>query len=228
MAKLPVANKHVQIDRTQSTMLAIIIAASVVTIFCLMSAKALLSQAAYQRRVTNANHAAVKQLQANVTAAKELVTQYNQVFEGTNPSNIIGGKNDKSANAVPPNGDNARIVLDALPSKYDFPALLTSVTKLLVNNGISTAQVTGTDESASINNDASANPKPVQMQLIISGTGSYQSVQNFIKDLERSIRPFDVVSLQISGPQDNLSFSLTVNTYYQPAKTLNIVTKEIK
>src|SRR5581483_4664639 len=157
MVKLPDTPKRVQIDKTQSTMLAIIIAATVITIFCLMSAKALLSQAAYQRKVVNADHTAVRQLQTNVTNAKELVNQYNQVFEGDSPSNIIGGQNTTDKSAVPPNGDNARIVLDALPSKYDFPALLSSMTKILSNDNIGGASVTGTDESATINNDSSPN-----------------------------------------------------------------------
>lgn len=228
MVKLPDTPKRVQIDKTQSTMLAVITGATIITIFCLMSAKALLAQAAYQRRVVNANHAAVKQLQANVNNAKQLVTQYNQVFEGNSPSNIIGGQNDSSNSAVPPNGDNARIVLDALPSKYDFPALLSSVSKVLNADGITAASVTGTDESATIKDDSGPNPQPQQIQLMVGGTGSYAQVQTFVQDLERSIRPFDVVKLSLSGPQNQLNFAMTLNTYYQPAKTLSIVTKEVK
>lgn len=228
MVKLPDTSKHVQLDKTQSTMLAIITVACVITIFCLMSAKALLGQAAYQRRVVNANQAAVKQLQDNVTAAKQLVNQYNQVFEGSNPVNIIGGKNDKSPSAVPPDGDNARVVLDALPSKYDFPALLSSVSKMLANEQISNPTITGTDESASVGSAASTDPKAQQIQLTVSGTSDYAHVQAFLKDLERSVRPFDVVSLDLAGPQGGLTFNITLNTYYQPAKSLNIVTKEVK
>jgi len=228
MVKLPETSKRARIDKTQSTMLAIISIAAVITIFCLMSAKALLSQAAYQRKVVKANQAAVKQLQANVTAAKALVTQYSQVFEGTNPSNIIGGQNTTSPDAVPPNGDNARIVLDALPSKYDFPALISSVSNILTDDKITSPSVTGTDESATIDSSATTNPQPQEIQLTVTGTGTYENVQAFVQDLERSIRPFDVVSLQLAGPQDSLIFTLTVNTYFQPAKSLNVVTQEVK
>lgn len=228
MAKLAKTNKHVQIDKSQSTMMAIIIAASVVTIFCLVSSKALLSHAAYQRKVVNANHAAVKQLQSNVTAANQLVQQYTKVFEGASPQNIIGGQNDTSPTAQPPNGDNARVVLDALPSTYDFPALLSSVSKILAGDSIANQQVSGTDDSASINNSSTTSPTPQPIQLNISGTGTYISVQAFITDLERSIRPFDVTSVQLSGPQNQLNFSITVTTYFQPAKSLTYTTKEIK
>jgi hypothetical protein len=226
--KLPTSTKHAQINKAQSTMFATITVATVVTIFCLVSAKALLSQAAYQRKVVNANHVAVKQLQTNVTAAKQLDTQYNSVFE-SGTTNIIGGKNDSSSDAVPPNGDNARIVLDALPSRYDFPALVSSLSKLLNADGIGNQSVTGTDQSVTVgSNDAASSPQPVQIQLTVAGTASYGAVQSFIKDLERSIRPFDVTNLQLSGPQGQLTFNLTVNTYYQPAKSLSITTKEIR
>ena len=226
--KLSVSNKRSQINKAQSNMLATITVASVVTIFCLMSAKALLSQAAYQRKVVNANHTAVKQLQANVTAAQQLVIQYNGVFEGGSPTNIIGGKNDSSPSAVPPNGDNSRIVLDALPSQYDFPALVTSLSKLLNDDGITSQAVTGTDSSATVNNTPVANPTPQQIQVTVSGTADATAVQKFMKDLERSIRPFDVTNVQLSGPQNQLAFNLTVNTYYQPAKSLMVTPKEIK
>jgi hypothetical protein len=225
--KLPTATKHTQINKAQSAMLATITIASVVSIFCLFSAKALLSQAAYQRKVVNANHVAVKQLQNNVTAAKQLATQYSTVFEGGSPTNIIGGKNDTDSNAVPPNGDNARIVLDALPSQYDFPALVSSLSKVMNADSIGNQSITGTDESATVSNSPTISPEPQQIQVTISGSASYTAIQTFIKDLERSIRPFDVTSLQLSGPQNQITFSLTVNTYYQLAKSLSITTKEI-
>jgi len=230
MAKVKLAStsKHVQISQTQSAMLATVIAATVVTIFCLVSAKALLSQAAYQRKVVNANHSAVKQLQANVSAAKQLVNQFNNVFEGGSTANIIGGQNTTDPSAQPPNGDNARIVLDALPSQYDFPALVSSVSKILNADGIGNQSVTGTDQSASVSNSAMSTPAPAQIQLTIGGAANYSAVKKFIEDLEHSIRPFDVTNLQLSGPQNQLIFTLTVSTYYQPAKSLTVVTKEVK
>ena len=129
---------------------------------------------------------------------------------------------------MPPNGDNARIVLDALPSKYDFPALISSVSNILTDDKITSPSVTGTDESATIDSSATTNPQPQEIQLTVTGTGTYENVQAFVQDLERSIRPFDVVSLQLAGPQDSLIFTLTVNTYFQPAKSLNVVTQEVK
>jgi hypothetical protein len=207
---------------------AVVGVATVIIVFCLMSTKALLAQASYQRRVINARHQGLHQLQANVAAANQLVTQYNQVFEGDDPVNIIGGQNTKDATAIPPNGDNARIVLDALPSKYDFPALLTSVNYILNKNNAQNVAIAGTDNTATANNSASNNPQPIQIQLTVSGTASYAQVQSIIGDFERSIRPFNVTSVQLSGSESNMSFTFALTTYYQQAKSLELTTKEVK
>jgi hypothetical protein len=225
---LKISTKHLKIDKAQSTAIIVIVAASVVTIFCLISSKALISQANYQRRVLHARRDAVKKLNSNVTAANKLINYYNSVFEGNNPDNIIGGKNVTSAGAVPPDGDNARIVLDALPSKYDFPALITSVTNILNRDGITNPSIGSIDQSATIDSKPSVNPQSVIIQLTVSGSGNYGNIQTLVKDLERSIRPFDTVNVQISGSVTQMSISLNMNTYFQPAKTFTIEQKALR
>lgn len=224
----PVSVKHSQIDQARSNTTIVVTVAVVIVVFSLMSSKALLSQAAYQRRVINARHAGAQQLQKNVQNAQQLVTQYNQVFEGSNPVNIIGGQNDKSTNATPPNGDNARIVLDALPSKYDYPALLSSVNAILTKHGASSTSITGDDNSASTDDAGIANPQPIAMQLTINGSASYDNFQQIIHDFETSIRPFDITSMRLNGNNTQMTFTLTVTTYYQQPKSVDLVTKRIQ
>lgn len=221
-------SKQLQIDKEQSKMMAIIAIATVITIFSLVSSRVLISQAAYQRRVINARHAAIKQIQANSSNADILINQFNNVFQGNDPTNIIGGKNTNDPNAHPPDGDNARIVLDALPTTYDFPALLTSMSNILTNNSIGSPSIGGTDQSTTFDSTPSANPRPSPIDLSITGSGTYENMQSLIKDLERSVRPFNVTRMTLSGNQSNLVLSLNMTTYYQVAKTLNTTSKEIK
>ena len=225
--KIVFPKKRLQIDKTQSRMLLVIALSTVISVFCLVSAKALLARATYQNRVINAQHVAIKQIEQNIKNANTLVTQYNDVFVGTNPTNIIGGKNDPSSNSLPPDGDNGRIVLDALPVSYDFPALLTSVSKILTNNSIGGPAIGGSDQSSAVNNKPSAHPSSAKIDLSISGSGSYRSAQTLIKDFERSIRPFDITKLSLSGSESNLAVSVGLSTYYQSAKSLMVGSKEI-
>jgi hypothetical protein len=142
--------------------------------------------------------------------------------------NVLGGKSDTSAQAVPPDVDNARLALDALPTIYDYPATIASLTKILTDDGIGSPSITGTDQSTTIKDDPTSDPSPIKITLGISGTGNYSSVRNVLRDLERSIRPFDVTSLSLSGTENNLTLNASVDTYFQPAKVLGITPKEVR
>lgn len=221
--------KRAQISQAQSKIMLIVSVATIVTVFCLASTKALISQSGYQRRLINAKHASVKQLEANKTASLTLIDQYNNVFlNPTSATNIIGGKNDKSSTSVPPDEDNARVVLNALPTTYDFAGLISSIAKILNSNSVASPSIVGTDESATATTKASPNPKPVAIHLTVSGQTSYANVQKVIKDFERSIRPFDIKNMQLSGTNDSMNFTVIMTTYYQPAITLDSTVKKVE
>ena len=84
------------------------------------------SQAAYQNRVINAKREANGQLQNNLTASKALVKIIPEGFLNT-PKILQGATTAGSGDR---DGDNGKIILDALPSQYDFPALATSLEKI--------------------------------------------------------------------------------------------------
>jgi hypothetical protein len=226
--KLQITSKHIQINKAQKTMLVVTVAATVITVFSVIISRTLLAQARFQSHVISARHEATKQLKENVEAARTLASQYNQVFEGSSPTNVIGGVNDPSPEAVPPNGDNGRLVLNALPTAYDYPALLTSVSKLLAQDGIGTPSIGGSDQSSTVDNSPSPNPKVLNIDLSVSGTATYNGVQSLIKDFGRSIRPYDITKLSLNGSESSMSVSINLTTYYQQAKTLKLKTKEVR
>ncbi len=219
--------KGPQMDDSQKRLIILVSLSTVVTIFCLVSAKALLDYASYHRHELSAKRAVVKQLEANIATANTLESQY-QSFNSVNP-NFIGGKNTTDPNASPPDGDNARLVLDALPSRYDFPALISSVSKILTNDGIANPGIASSDLSATTSAAPVVSPSPVEIPLNINGLTSYSGAQNLIRDLERSIRPFNITTLDFGGTNSTISISAGLSTYFQPAKILGTgSTKEVK
>lgn len=223
------ASKQLQIDRDQSAALIAVAVAVVVSVFCLVSAKQLWSQASYQRHVVNGKHQAVTTLNNDINAAADLTNRYNTIFQNNATTvNIIGGRNVSCAKAVPPDGSNDCIVLDALPTTYDFPALISSLTQILNNDGITNPGISGTDQSSTANNTPSSSPAPIPIQLTISGNGAIGQVKSLISDLERSIRPFNVTNLQLRGSDANMSISMNVTTYYQPALVLTIGSRTVQ
>lgn len=226
MIKLPkIKRAHATSDERR--LMTIVGTAAIISVFCLASTKVLLSQATYKRHIIGARRDAVKALNDDLAKSDALKAQY-QIFEGTNPKNIIGGRNITDQAAIPPDGNNSRIVLDALPSSYDFPALISSLSKIMNNNGIGNPSIGGTDQSDTVNSTSSPIPSPVPITLSVSGSGSYSQIQSVIKDLERSIRPFDLTNLHIQGSESSMTFGANLNTYFQPAKTLKISDKAVQ
>lgn len=219
--------KNLKNDKSEPKIVVAVAIATIITVFCLVSSKTLFSQATYNKRVLDARRAALNQLNSNAESANTLVAQY-QIFQTGNPTNIIGGKNSIDPALQPPDGDNARLVLNALPSRYDFPALISSVTKILDNNRVTNQVVDAEDASQEVNSEPTANPKVEVINLTIGGTTNYNSLKILVRDFERSTRPFDITKIDINGSDNNISFSLTVDTYFQPALTLNLNMKEIK
>lgn len=220
--KIP-SSKRVQIDKANAKMVGAIAGTAFVVVFCLFASKALLDQRSYQSRVISAKTDAVEQLKSNIDAAKTLVTSYTEFV--SRPTNALGGN---PSGTGPNDGDNAKIVLDALPSKYDFPALATSLEKLLTGQGATLNSITGTDDEVNQQDTASPNPEAIEIPFQASITGSYDSVVKTINDLQRSIRPIQIQTLSFNAVSGEIQVSINARTYYQPEKSLTITTKEIK
>jgi len=225
MAIAEISTKRIAISKANAQMVIIIAVASFISVFCLVAAKAVLSQNNYQARVISAQDKATKQLGDNLKTYDTLYSSY-QGFTSA-PTNIIGGT---STGGSGNDGNNAQIILDALPSTYDFPALTTSIQKILNSQGASISSIGGTDDQLNQqSNKNSPNPKPVSMPFTFSiNNASYQLVQQVISTLQLSIRPIQIDSLTLSGSTGNMQLTVNAHTYYQPAKTVNITPKEVR
>ena len=219
-----VSTKRMQIDKANARIVVYVSVAAFILVFSLVATKMLVSQATYQNRVIGIKRAAVNQLKTDISATSQLKVAY-QGFVDTS-QNVIGG-NPKGAGAQ--DGDNTKIVLDALPSGYDFPGLTTSLETLLGSQNVKINSIAGTDdEVAQSSNQSSVNPQPVPIPFSITVQGDYTGIQNVLGAFEKSIRPIQVQTLNITGSQGKLTLNVTAQTYYQPAKSLNIKKEVVK
>jgi hypothetical protein len=194
-----------------------------VSVFCLVAAKAVWSQTRYQARVTAKDETANQQLKKNIDAFNNLVSSYSKFDSST--TNIIGGSSTGSGDN---DGDNAKIILDALPSQYDFPALTASLEKVLKAGGFDITNISGTDDQLNQQaNGASPKPQPVTIPFSFSvANANYTSVQQIMTKLQQSVRPIQVDSIDLTGGASNMTLTVNAHTYYQPTKSLS-VTKEV-
>jgi hypothetical protein len=226
MANPRISIKQNLIDKANTSIVAAAAGAGFIVVFSLVASITLVGQMKYQSHVITAKKKALTQLKADISATNSLVQRYS-VFQGGSP-NLIGGNSSASATG-PQDGDNAKIVLDALPSSYDFPALITSLEKVLTSQNVNIESIGGSDdELAQGNNISSSTPTPVPMPFQFSVSGDYASIQSVPKALESSIRPIQVQTIDLSGAQSKLTLNVIAQTFYQPAKSLKISTKVIK
>lgn len=223
MAQLKTSMKQMQIDKANMRMVLAVAVSAAVVVFSLVASRALLQKRSYQAKVIGAKEKAVDQLEANITAAQQLSTAY-KTFVSTS-TNVLGGNPQGTGDK---DGDNAKIILDALPSQYDFPALASSLEKVLTANNLKIGSITGTDDEIAQGQQQEGGLQPIEVPFTIAVTTNLDGAKNLVSVLQRSIRPIHIRKLEMSGSNSNLSVSIDAVTYYQPQKTVNIKTEVIQ
>lgn len=215
MAKLDlhVSNKYLKIDKANRLVLIAACISTVIVVFALVVSQALLKQMSYQNKVIGLKSTAAKQLKTNVESTGDLKIAYD-AFENT-PESVLGTA-DK----------NSKIVLDSLPSKYDFPALATSFEGIVTASGNTLTGFTGTDNEVAAEQN-NIDPKPLDIPFDLTAKGNFVAAQTLIKDMQRAIRPFQITSLTITGSDDNMQIKIIGKTFYQPEKKLDIEQKVV-
>lgn len=210
------SKKHSLISKNNLRMFVILAIAGATLSFALASSITLVNRMNYQAMVIDARTKVQKQLKENIAAVDSLLAAYKS-FDGAAES-VIGTADS-----------NTKIVLDALPSKYDFPAIATSLEKLLVSGGFSDISITGVDNEATAEQN-SITPVPIEIPFTIAAKGTYANLQILINSLRLSIRPFKIIRLDITAAStgDTMNFTISAVTFYQPEKNLEIPLKEVK
>jgi hypothetical protein len=201
-------------------------AAAFVVVFSLVASNILIKQMSYQNRVISERKKQLKIAKDSLDNVETLQAAY-LVFDRA-PLNILGGVPDGEGDK---DGANSKIILDALPSVYNFPALTTSIEKIVELQGLEFISMVGTDDAVTQQQNASSSsPVPIEMPFEFSVKGTYESSLNLVKDLERSIRPFQIVSITISaeGEDGSVNTRITGKTYFQPEKNLNLIKEKVQ
>ncbi len=218
MAKLSsdnfkLSSKRLQIDKSNTKVLIYISLAVIALVFALVASLSLWKQIQYQNKVLSLRNKAVDQLEKNKKATAQLQAQY--VAFDTASESIIGNSDA-----------NSKVVLNALPSKYDIPALATSLESLMNQSGVNIVGISGTDDQASAQ-QSSNEPQPTEIPFSLTANGSYDSVKKLVANLEKSTRPITIKTIKYSGTESDLQVNIDAVTYYQPLKTLDLNKKQV-
>lgn len=208
-----ISTKRLSISKDQSRIVIMVAASSAILVFSLVASRSLLGQYTHNARVIEAKTETRDQLKSNLSELEDLESSYN-VFEEA-PESVLGIAEQK----------NSKVALDALPSKYDYAALLSSIE--FITTGYAINEITGIDAELE-SEQFSSNPVPVPIPITVAVTTTKDNVAVFLDNLHRSIRPFKIESIELDGTDEETKVTVEILTYYQPEKRLEIGTQEIK
>lgn len=200
-------SRREQVKRAGSTVFIVVAIASVIVMFSIISMRFLWDKKGYNDRVIVAKTKARDEIRSNAENLDKLAEQFPELE--TSPST------------------NSQVILHALPPVYDYAALASSIDYLAMISGVRSNTSIGDDLSATAVNSASTS-QPVELPLSLSVTGSYDAIKQYIVNLERSIRPIRITSVTYAGTDESLQASLQAVTYYQPARSLDVLRSPIQ
>lgn len=215
MAKQLISTKTQQIEKANSVLFATVVIASIVVSFSLVFVQILWKQGRFNARVISAQEVVRDDLKWNIETIPKLEAEL-VVLE--NADDLIKGQGDKT---------NSQIVLDALPSEYNFPAIATSFDSLAKKSGVKLTTFKGQDLGDAAPK-TSPEPTPTEILFDVGVEGSYENIVKFINSLEVSIRPMKVKKLALAGNTGKLTLDLSLSTYYQPAIDLNLTKRTVE
>ena len=216
--------KRMAIDKANASLIIIITITIFVVVFSVVSSKALYTQMKYQSKVIGKKETTLKQIESNKKEVEKLNLAYKEF--SSEVTNAIGGN---PSGAGDRDGENARIILDALPSKYDYPALITSLNKLAQTGGFQLSAIAGIDDEINqVTNNESSTPQPIEVPFSLEASIAPTDGIKFLQLFERSIRPVQITNVSIEGKESSIKISLQAKTYFQPEKKLNITEEPVK
>ncbi|MCA9308859.1 type 4a pilus biogenesis protein PilO [Candidatus Saccharibacteria bacterium] len=199
--------KREKISRANSTVFIAVAVAAVVVMASLIAAKFLWAQLSYNSRVISAKVEARNQIKKNNSSVDSLSKEFV----------------DLEASA----STNSKVILHALPPSYDYPGLATYIESLAQTSGVTFPGSVGQDISESaIRTSVVSEPQEIPLSIEVNGT--YDSIVQFIKNTELSIRPIHITSVEYSGTSDKLKALITATTYYQPTRDLGVGKMEVQ
>lgn len=205
--KVKLATRREQVKKAGSVVFIVVAISSVIVMFSLISMRFLWEKKSYNSRVITAKTKARDDIQSNLENLNKLSEQFPQL--------------ENSA------ATNSTTILHALPPVYDYAALASSIDYLASLSGVQSNTSIGEDISASAVSSATSS-QPVELPLTLQVNGSYDAVQRYISNLERSIRPVNITNVSYSGSSSALQVSLQAITYYQPARSLDVLRSPVQ
>lgn len=220
--------KRQQIAKANSMMFMWVAGASVVVGIALVASAFLLQKLWFNEKILSEKSKTASVLVQNNKVVEELKNQVRVLNTSQALKDVM----------LPTEDQPIQVVLDALPSDANSSALGASLQeKFLKGNGLELqslnvdpvegVELLGDD---SVQDASGATGSTViNFRFAVSApVSNANALKELLQRLERSIRPINLTAVQIETQGDRLSLEVTGNSYYEPAKTVELKTKTVK
>jgi hypothetical protein len=204
--------KRAQIDSTNKQVFTWVAGAAAAAVIAVVVTLNLSQTIAYQTKVNGELGKTADTMKQNIENVKQL---------RLNIDALSSSQNLNLAAIKDPDSTPLQVILDALPTKEDRVNIGSSMQrKVLAPSGVGITSLgtvsVGNVETGVGGASGGLHPtaQPISFSFVISG--SYEVIHQALKDIERTIRPIVITSLNLQGTQLNLQASVTVTTYYVP------------
>lgn len=216
--------KRQQIASSNKAMFLWVAGASVLVAFALVISVFLAKQILFTEKVLIEKNNTIGTLDSNLQTADTLDKNVKKLRADKNLTLARSSASDNSLD----------VVIDAMPYAADEVALGSSLqTALLTGASIESLTVESTDvDTAQGGTDTSFIEQVGTSQPVVfsfKATGTSEQLQDVLDRFNRSIRPINILSLQLeSAGANNLTATVQAVTYYQPKKTVELTEKVVK
>lgn len=213
--------KRQLINAANKTVFIWIVIASIVLGVCGVVAQFLIQQLMFNNKIYGVQSTTSTTLENNIKAYSGLKEDVKKLIANESLTALRKGDNSTAL----------QVIIDALPTEENKGAFATSMqTEVLGPSGVTLSSFSVADTS-DISTSSSAvatakDPIPFDCDFVI--TGSYSQIQQALRNLERSIRPITINSIEIQGSATKMQASITATTYYQPSKNVQLKEKPVK
>lgn len=205
--------KRQQIRTANKTVFIWIIVASIVVGICGVASQFLIRELIFKNKIYSALTDTNRTLKKNAQSYEGLKTEVNKLIADNNLAMLKKGENSTAL----------QVVIDALPTEDNRPALASSMqTEVLGPAGVkidSFSVIDAGSPAAATSADAGT-ATPFDFSFVI--IGNYDQILQAMSNMERSIRPISVKTIDLQGSGGSFRANITATTYYQPAASISL------
>lgn len=224
--KGPSVRKRAQIDSANRTMFLWVAGVSVVFGFASVAVIFLMQMLIFNERVLIEKDKTVSNLNSNIKLVKQLETNVKKLDAN---QDLIDSKANSDDQAI-------QVILDALPSDANSNAFGASLQNKIIatvpNLELNSLQINPVAGIESLGDSGlvvdGSSVTAAQIDFSFSVSGDEVALKQVLENIEKSIRPIDIVSLRIESQGAMQSMHIKGRTFFEPAIEVELKSKVVK